>query len=397
MNFEDVDPSWKEWATVRQKEYIDAVIKYKSIPDAAEGLGIHKSVIYRGLERAEANAIENGHSPKHDLTHPTPKGYNIKGTSNLYNKDGDLILQWVKTQKDKAEQYEALFEAMEVFKEDAKGLSVFVPEPKPITGFDDNKLTIYTMGDPHLGLYSWIEETGENFDLEIAEKYLFFAVNRLVSSSSATEHALIVNLGDFFHGDNLENRTLRSGNALDIDTRWPLVLKTGIKIMIACINKALEKHKYVTVINAIGNHDDHTSIMLSLVLDANFNNNPRVDIKANEKKFQYYEFGKCFIGITHGDTIKPEKLGPLMATDKHKIWGRTLYRYWYIGHTHTKNIIEVPGCIIESFNTLAARDAWTSAHGYRSQRNMHCIVMDKEFGEVERHTIGIDEIKKYVE
>ena len=60
-------------------------------------------------------------------------------------------------------------------------------------------------------------------------------------------------------------------------------------------------------------------------------------------------------------------------------------------------MFEVPGCLIESFNTLAARDAWTAAHGYRSQRNMHCIVIDKNYGEIDRHIIGVGEIKNYID
>ena len=40
---------------------------------------------------------------------------------------------------------------------------------------------------------------------------------------------------------------------------------------------------------------------------------------------------------------------------------------------------------LESFRTLAPKDLWTAQHGYRTLREMVCIVHHKRYGEVERH------------
>ena len=55
---------------------------------------------------------------------------------------------------------------------------------------------------------------------------------------------------------------------------------------------------------------------------------------------------------------------------------------------------EFNGMKVESFRTLSARDAYAASHGYRSGRDMKCLVFHKDFGEVERHTVSVDMLRK---
>jgi hypothetical protein len=97
--------------------------------------------------------------------------------------------------------------------------------------------------------------------------------------------------------------------------------------------------------------------------------------------------------VNHGDAVKPQELGAIMSTDRPQDWGDTEFRYWYTGHVHTERKFELRGCTVESFKTLAAKDAWTHTSGYRSGRDMYCIALDKNFGEVERHRVDIKMIR----
>ena len=106
-------------------------------------------------------------------------------------------------------------------------------------------------------------------------------------------------------------------------------------------------------------------------------------------RFHYYRHGKVLLGVHHGDMVKPADLGGLMATDRPTDWGETEFRYWYTGHIHTNKKFELPGVEVESFRTLAGKDAWTHGSGYRSGRDMYAIALDREFGEVERHRVDI--------
>jgi hypothetical protein len=381
-----LDPRLRDFATERQREIIDAVIEHGVQAKAAKALGINLKTVQKRLTEVRKKAARAGYSPPHDMTHPVPEGFHAKGVSTLYGADGTVKAQWVKSQKDREYEHDVLVEAMQTIAEPFRGASV--PAKKPAKTNAD-LLTVYPMGDPHLGMLSWHRETGQDFNLDIAEQTLVGAVDQLVGLAPPSEQALILNLGDFFHTDNASNRTMRSGNALDVDSRWSKILSVGVRAMRRCIDRALEKHAAVTVVNEVGNHDDHSAIMLSICLQQYYENNKRVTVDTSPAMFHWYRFGKCLIGVNHGDKVKPENLPGVMAHDRARDWGETEHRYWYVGHVHHDRVREFPGCTVESFRTLAARDAWHTGAGYRSGRDMKADILHREHGRIMRHVVGV--------
>ena len=372
--------------TERQRNILIALIENGgNRRKTAKQIGLAERSLYEMIARVRQYAARHGVSPDHGLTHATPPGFAVKGVSTLYNADGEQTAQWVKTTAE-AERPEALREAILEAFEDYRGRGKVSAAPKHS---EADLMTVYPMGDPHLGAYSWAEETGDDFDLKIAEQNLCESVSRLVACSPKSEVGLILNLGDFFHSDTSENRTLRSGHALDVDTRWAKVLRVGVRAMMQCIESACRKHQTVIVKNLIGNHDDHTSQMLSIALGLFYEGNDRVIIDESPSKFWFHRFGRVLIGATHGDTCKPTALPGIMAHDRAGDWGETKHRYWYTGHIHSQTVMEFPGVLWESFRTLAGKDAWTASKGYRSGRDMYAIVHAKDHGEVERHRVDI--------
>jgi len=237
-------------------------------------------------------------------------------------------------------------------------------------------------------MYAWWQDAGADFDLKLAEKLTCDAVDRLVASAPEGSTGLLLNLGDMFHADNQKNVT-QSGHQLDVDGRWPLVQQVGLRAMIHCIRRMLEKHSTVIVRINKGNHDGHSSYALSLMLSCYFHEDPRVKVDLSPSVCWYYRFGAVNIGSTHGDTIKGKDMGAVMAADKPKEWGATTHRYWYVGHVHHKDVKEYPGVIVEYVRTLAARDAWHQGQGYRAGRDMQLIVHHRKFGEIERHRCDV--------
>ena len=371
--------------TERQIEVLDVLLESKSGGEAAKLLNVSERNVMKLLQRLKAQAAARGIAPDQDMTHEAAEGFVVKGTSTLYGEEGDVKAQWVKTQQGAAQTLtqirEAIAEAMDGYK------GVYRPRKAP-TSDTSELLACYVMGDPHIGCYAHAEEAGENFDVKIAREDLLNATSRLVAVAPKTDHALIANLGDFFHADNRGNTTTR-GTPVDVDTRWPQVLQAGCMLMVDLITLALSKHPRVSVVNCIGNHDDHSSVMLSAFLAAYFHAEPRVEVLPTTNKFHYFQHGKTLIACTHGDTIKLNALTEIMATDKPEMWAQSQHRYWYTGHIHHTTRQELRGSVVESFRTLAAKDAWHMNSGYRSGRDMFCIVHDKEYGEVERHRCDI--------
>lgn len=366
-----------------------------SLNQISRETGISRGTVQNVAKRVVERSTIQGFSPENDMDKIAPDNYYVKGTSTLYDENGIKKLQWVKTNI-KLENLEKISkEIVESFIDNIENKSPEKLIPPPKESQVDDLLTVYPMGDPHIGMYAWEEETNNEFNAEIAEAQLKGAVDYLVTCAKPTVECLIANLGDFLHADNSTNTTLRHGNVLDVDGRWTKILRISINILIYIIEKALTKHENVTVINEIGNHDDHSSYVLSLVVEAYFRNNPRVKIDLSPKNFHYYRFHDVLIGVTHGNEVKFDNLPLLMASDKASDWGDTLHRYWLVGHVHHINKKEYPGCVVESFRTLAGKDSWHSNKGYRAGRDMNSITYHKNYGEVSRQIINVDMITDF--
>lgn len=366
--------------------------KYRALVDSGNKIGaVTKLAEEYDVSRwtiQDIIAKRKSYSEETVSANPKDAGGIVKGRSILYDPQGNIKLEWVKTIN---ENDIAFFRKL--FDELKEGLPVFEPVEPQTAYSTEELLAVYPMGDPHFGMYSWAEETGTDFDLNIAENDLCSAVESLVNSAPSCPKALIVNLGDFFHADTMDGTTWRSKNKLDVDTRWLKVLRTGIRAIIRCVECALQKHEEVDVICAIGNHDDHTSMMLMTILTHIFSNEPRVFIYDSPTIKHYYRHGKVLLGVHHGHTIKMAELPMQMATDKPTDWGETLHKYWLTGHIHHDSKKEFNGVIVESFRTLAGRDAWHAQQGYNSGRDMKCILFHSEYGEVARHTVSVQMLR----
>lgn len=316
-----------------------------------------------------------------------PEGYHLRGVSELRGADGEVKLRWIKSAADAETRLIQLRDAiLEIGEEIPRAKPVKKPKDR-----DADLLCVYPMGDPHFGMHAWGLETGQDFDLRIAERNLFAAVDHLVDLAPAAKHALVLNLGDFFHADSGAATTTK-GTRVDVDTRQPKVLGVGVRTMRRVIDRALEKHEFVTVICEIGNHDEQASQMLALCLSMVYEKEPRVTIDISPAKYHWFRFGKNLIGTTHGDTVKLQQLPGIMACDRPQDWGETEHRYWYVGHVHHDQLKEYPGCYVETFRTLAPKDAWHAAKGYRSGQDMKLDVIHREDGRNNRHVVGIRQV-----
>jgi molybdenum-dependent DNA-binding transcriptional regulator ModE len=378
-----IDEALFEFGTPRQVEYMKAVNTHRSIRAAARSLNIGQSAVTRAIRSVRRKAALMGYAPGH-FNSGVAVGFRMGKVTVQRAADGSVERTWER-QSPEAQQLEALREFAETLSEGVKGLVPISKAPKHAA---PDLLSVYPWGDPHFGMYAWWQDAGADFDLSIAEKLTTSAVDRLVSVAPEGSVGMLLNLGDMFHADNQKNTT-QSGHQLDVDGRWAKVQQVGLKAMIHCIRRMLEKHSKVIVRINKGNHDGHSSYALSLMLSCYFCNDPRVEVDLSPATCFYYEFGSVLIGSTHGDEIKGKDMGAVMAADKPKAWGRTTHRYWYVGHVHHKDVKEYPGVIVEYVRTLAARDAWHQGQGYRAGRDMQLVVLHKEHGEVERYRCDV--------
>lgn len=373
------------YGTERQQEigrwYIDNGF---SIHATAKHFSVSRSAARKAIRAMVSKATKHGYSPEHDMVKQAPDGYTVKGTSTLY-KDGEQVLQWVKTTQDHERMAELMHEAIQAMCEDVPRV---LPVAQPAS-VNHDLMAVYPLGDPHIGMLAWEDETGQDWDLAIAEDKFLTVFAQLVRSAPPCDQAVIVNLGDYFHYDNMEGVTSRSGHSLDVDSRYAKMVRVGVRIMRTMIEYALDHHNVVRVINATGNHDDTSAIFLSVALSNIYENEPRVVIDDSPTPYHYVRFGACMFGVHHGHATKMANLPAVMACDMASDWGQTVFRYWYTGHIHHDSMKEFPGCKVESFRTLAAKDAYAAWAGYRAGQDSKCIVLHRDYGEVQRHTVAL--------
>lgn len=367
----------------------EALVQHGSVRAAAEALGWAPRRLRQCLGELARQAARRGWAPHHDMTHVVPEGFYIKGTSTLYDREGQIAGQWVKSQRDPEHRIELLLDAVQRIAEPFRGAA----EPTQAkANRSDDLLCVYPFGDPHFGMHAWADETGENFDLKIAERDLITAVDHLVSLAPPARTGMLVSLGDLFHADSKKASTT-AGTPVDVDSRWGKVLEVVVRTMRRCIDRMLEVHEQVKVISASGNHDELSALVLAVCLSLYYEREPRVQVETSPAKFYWHRFGKNLIGVHHGDTAKASDLPGVMACDRAKDWGETDHRYFYCGHIHHERVQEYPGVVVESFRTLAPKDAWHSAQGYRSGRDLRLDVLHREWGRVNRHIVGIQQIR----
>ena len=388
--------------TELERKALISRLNSKTIAEASKKSGIERHKLGKLLKQIrERYYIDPNLIDTDDSVQPSGKlipanEYFIKGESILYNADGEVRAKWVKTSAIEQARFDALKTAIENIAEKLEdgNLKLGVPDEPRTVKYDKDELTVYPMGDMHIGLFSWAAETGEDYDLKIAKDISIKAYSKLINSAPDTEIGMLVNLGDFFHIDNYDGKTARSGNHLDFDTRWPKVLETGLLVMVEIINILLKKHKKIIIRNIAGNHDQQSTVFLNAYIKSWFKSNKRIVVEDQPTGFWFYKWGKNLIGATHGDTVKLHALPEIMAADAAHWWSDTEFRYWYVGHVHHSQKKEFRTCMVETFGTLAAKDAWHSSSGYRSQRQIKYKVLHKLYGEVQEGTVNVKMIKK---
>lgn len=314
-----------------------------------------------------------------------PDGHAIKGVSAFVDADGRTIGKWIKTKEGERSPEEIAAIIRKAF-EGYTASAIPVTTPAEV---DEDTATIWPLPDLHLGMLAWKEESGENFDLKIAERTMKEALSRLFASSPNSKTGVILGLGDLLHFDGYEPVTSRSRNILDADGRYPRVLQTATSVLIWAIGQALAKHETLIVRILPGNHDDQSAIAVTLALEMYYRNEPRVKVDSDPSRFWWWRFGSTFLGATHGDKTKMQDLPILMAASQPEAWGASKHRHIYTGHIHHKSAVEVGGVVVESFRSPAAKDAYHAGAGYHSGRSLQAITVHKDHGEISRQTANI--------
>lgn len=386
-----IDPGLVQFASVRQLEFIEAIEKHGSQSAAALALGMTRNTIFQSMARLREKAAKQHYAPEFHLNNPLPPTHQSKGFSQLVRRgEPEPLLTWYKASAKSQEIEAAIKAAAQGFIADLPQL----PAPPPPREFSTDVIPWIQIGDAHLGMLAHDMETNENFDLKIAESELLAAIGMMIEEMPPCERCVINDLGDFTHYDNFVAQTAASGHNLDADGRFPKMLRVYSRVMRKIIEMALTKAHHVDVIINQGNHSRINDFWMRELLEVAYGYTGRVHVLNNDNVFIAYRMGSTLVMVHHSDKCPPARLVGVMTTDYRKDYGDTEFHYIDIGHIHHKMAIkEMPGVVIESWNTLAGKDNWAHSAGYRARQSLSVVLRSRTYGEIGRRTLPIEEVR----
>jgi len=345
---------------------------------AAKSLGMPAATFHNRLERGRTRYGDGG---KRFSGATTLRKYQ-------YEESGDTVLEWTRTNPGLEEQVAAI---KDVVREFAKPV---IKIPKAPLKYGSDVIPWFQIGDAHLGMLAHESETGQNFDLKIAERELCQAFAMLIDESPSYERCVINDLGDFTHYENMKAETEASGHRMDADGRFPKMIGVYSRVMRFVVDRCLTKFMHVDVIINQGNHSRTNDIWMAELLRCAYADRDRVHVLDNSGAFIPYRMGNTFVMTHHSDKARGERLIQVMSNDYRQDWGETEFHYIDVGHLHHKQRSkEDGGATIEMWNTLAPRDKYGNDGGWRSHQSMTRVDRSMYYGEVGRRILPIREVR----
>ena len=218
------------------------------------------------------------------------------------------------------------------------------------------------MPDLHFGKLTHKDESGEDYNIEIATRIAKGAIAELLEYSKfhKVEKILLPWGNDFFNSDSTGGSTTK-GTPQQNDELYRRTFKLGRQLAEDVIAMCLSVAP-VDVLMMPGNHDTNTVYFLGEVLHARYSASKHVTVDAEPMSRKYRHYDRVLLGFAHGEE-KVDKLPVTMFIANKDILGHTEYREWHLGHQHHKKQMELMvnetlSCTLRYLSSLTATDQW---------------------------------------
>jgi hypothetical protein len=252
-------------------------------------------------------------------------------------------------------------------------------------------MVLFSLADVHFGKLAWGRETGQDYDLKIAEAVFENAVEDLLMEVKDRDIDCIYTMfgNDFFHSDNDKNETT-NGTRVDSDGRQAKVIEVGMRAQIRAIDR-WRNVAPVKIWGIGGNHDKANAHWGAREIRAWFRNDPGVEIDIEPRERKYLTYGNTMFGFTHGENIsdaKIKELPGLFTTEGPRAMVASTTRCeWILAHRHREQEFTQRGtdshmgCTMRWMLSLSATDAWHNQKLFiGNTRAAEVLVYNKEQG-----------------
>lgn len=239
---------------------------------------------------------------------------------------------------------------------------------------------IVPIADLHFGLVAKKEVEGEDYNIEIAERYFYDIIQQSVLQLSNKHVKEIVFLigNDFLNSDNLQNTTTR-GTQQDSEYSWFNIVDKATEMLINAINH-LRTVSNVRVVNVPSNHDRHTMYSVVKIVQQYFNGVEGVTFDNRPIYTKYIIVGKTLFGLTHDIVVK--RALETITTEAKDLWSEANGAVWLLGHLHRAMQYERMGVLeIYRMPAISGRSRWASEKHYvQANKRSQIYLVDEENG-----------------
>jgi hypothetical protein len=335
----------------KSQEAFAAYQEFRSQTKAAKKLGISRSTFKKRLDFYHSDPVESvlhrncveTRTPIDDVAYAWIKTEDVsmfvrRQNAMPYEEIRDALIQEM---QDHAPEYYPVKLDKEEFEVDWETHSKSFNDE----GYDLNgHLLVVDPADIHIGKLSKIYETGAEYNMQTAVDRVKEGIEEICYKA---EHFNVSNIvfvigNDILHIDSPHRKTT-AGTPQDTDGQWWQMFLEAKKCYVAAIERLAELAP-VHVVFCPSNHDFVSGWMLADTIYSWFSKHPEVSFGTDQRSIsiahrKYVEFGSNLIGFTHGDGAKEKDLSHLMQYEAREAWGRTQFAYWYVHHTHHKNLV----------------------------------------------------------
>ena len=244
-----------------------------------------------------------------------------------------------------------------------------IVEPLEVKYNDSGDTLIVELPDLHVGLLAWKEETGDDYDIAIAESRLAGCIDDIISRCEGRrfKSIILVTLGDLIHVDNADGKTTK-GTKQDIDGRMPKIFDSVVRMLITTIDR-LRKIARIEVIYVPGNHDEIVGRMAVRAVELAYNTIEDVKFDCAPTPRKARLVGCTLIGFTHGN-IPSQNSGSWLTSEFRREYGLAKHAEIHSGHFHSEKEKEFfrtnsnDGIVVRSLPTICSSSAWESGQAY---------------------------------
>lgn len=389
------------------KEIFNLFQEMQTYSGVAKHLGIDYRTVKRHVEKYHAeNSFVESEATRTGIPFDRIRHYWLKTKNEL----GDDVSIFVKNSSEVME-YDEIRDAL------IKDLESFAPRVKlyerPLLPVEQQHLLVIDPADVHIGKLALEDETGENYNIQVALDRVYAGVSDILQKSIPFGiHQIVLVVGnDILHVDNTKRATT-SGTPQDTDSQWWKMFEVARDMYVNIIEEC-KQYAPVTIMYCPSNHDKVLGFSLTDSLFSWYRNDENVDVSTYGKSMRhrkYLKYGSNLLGFTHGDGAKHKDLISLMQHEVREAWAGTNYAYWYTHHFHHKTriineqlvekdyqgvtIVEngrreytnVVNTQIECVRSPSSPDSWHSQYGYVNTTAIEAFIHHPQNGQVARIT-----------